>query len=187
MCDVTNVPYGLNGAAHVFAPQKGADEQAVILLDAGVKHICDIVKKDLGIDVSALPGGGAAGASGAGMYAFFGFTLRAGIDVLLDTVKFETLAEDADVIFTGEGRLDSQTLGGKVVSGIGNRAKAIGVPVVAVVGGAKEGAEAIYGHGVTAIFTTNRLPEPFVADPEKCKKNLEFSFDNIIRLLKGIK
>ncbi|MBQ5808736.1 MAG: glycerate kinase [Clostridia bacterium] len=187
MCDVTNVPYGANGAAHVFAPQKGADERTVELLDAGVKHLCDTVKADLGIDVSGLQGGGAAGATGAGMYALFGFKLQAGIDVLLDTVHFEELAADADMVFTGEGRLDSQTLGGKVVSGIGNRAKVIGVPVVAVVGGAKAGAEAIYDHGVTAIFTTNRLAEPFDPDPEKCKRNLEFSVDNIIRLLNGRK
>ncbi len=184
MCDVTNVPYGLNGAAHVFAPQKGADEKSAEILDEGVKHVCEVVKTDLGIDVSELKGGGAAGASGAGMYAFFGFKLQAGIDVLLDTVKFETLAKDADMVFTGEGRLDSQTLGGKVVSGIGNRAKSIGVPVVAVVGGAKEGAEAIYEHGVTAIFSTNRLPEPFTGDPVKSKNNLEFAFDNIMRLFK---
>ncbi len=183
MCDVTNVPYGKNGAAHIFAPQKGADEKTVEILDAGVKHICDIVRTDLGIDVSELRGGGAAGATGAGMYAFLGFKLQAGIDVLLDTVEFETLAKDADMIFTGEGRLDSQTLGGKVVSGIGNRAKAIGVPVVAIVGGVKEGAEAIYDHGVTAIFTTNRLPEPFTGDPEKSKQNLQFAFENIMRIL----
>ena len=119
--------------------------------------------------------------------SFFGFKLQAGIDVLLDTVHFEELAADADMVFTGEGRLDSQTLGGKVVSGIGNRAKVIGVPVIAVVGGAKAGAEAIYDHGVTAIFTTNRLAEPFDPDPEKCKRNLEFSVDNIIRLLNGRK
>lgn len=185
MCDVTNVPYGINGAAHVFAPQKGADEKTVELLDDGVKHLCEVVKNDIGTDVSELRGGGAAGATGAGMYAFFGFRLQAGIDVLLDTVKFETLAKDADMVFTGEGRLDAQTLGGKVISGIGNRAKKLGVPVVAVVGGAKEGAEAIYEHGVTAVFTTNRLPEPFTGDPEKSKKNLEFAFDNIIRLLSG--
>ncbi|MBQ2733874.1 MAG: glycerate kinase [Clostridia bacterium] len=184
MCDVTNVPYGLNGAAHVFAPQKGADERTVEILDAGVKHLCDTVRADLGIDVSELSGGGAAGATGAGMYSFFGFKLQAGIDVLLNAVEFESLAKDADVVFTGEGRLDSQTLGGKVVSGIGNRAKAIGVPVVAVVGGAKEGAEAIYEHGVTAIFSTNRLPEPFTGDPAKSKSNLEFTFDNIMRLFK---
>ncbi|MBQ7010838.1 MAG: glycerate kinase [Clostridia bacterium] len=183
MCDVTNPPYGPMGAAHVFAPQKGADAECVELLDAGVKHLCHKVNAELGTDVSDLRGGGAAGACGAGMHAFFGFRLQAGIDVLLDTVNFEKLAADADMIFTGEGRLDSQTLGGKVVSGIGNRAKALGVPVVAVVGGAKEGCEAIYEHGVTAVFTTNRLAEPFDPNPEKCKQNLAFAFDNIIRIL----
>lgn len=183
MCDVTNPPYGEKGAAYVFAPQKGADKECVKELDAGVKSICNVVTADLGVDVSSLPGGGAAGACGAGMYAFFGFKLQAGIDVLLDTVKFEDLAKDADLIFTGEGCLDSQTLGGKVVSGIGCRAKRIGVPVIAVVGGAKDGAEAIYDHGITAVFTTNRMPEPLTKDTEKCKQNLKFAFDNIIRIL----
>lgn len=184
MCDIDNILYGPTGAAYVFAPQKGADRDMVAALDEGLVHLSRIIKRDLGIDVSSVAGGGAAGGFGAGALAFLGAKLQRGIDAVLDTVKFEKIAADADIVFTGEGKMDSQSIGGKVISGIARRAKLINVPVVAIVGGADEGIDHIYDMGVNAIFTTNRLPEDFSVSRHKSGENLKFAIDNIMKLLK---
>ena len=184
MCDVKNTVYGKSGAAYVYAPQKGATVEQVELLDQGLRHICDVVRNDLGIDVSGLQGGGAAGAMAGGMIAFFGATVKMGIDVVLDTVGFDDLLEGADVVFTGEGKIDSQSLEGKVVCGVAKRASAKGVPVIAVVGGVDGDISPIYGLGVNSVFTINRMPEDFSVSRYKSKKNLSETVDNIFRILK---
>ena len=186
MCDIDNPPFGEFGAARVFAPQKGADEQMVEMLDEGVKHVCAVVKNDLGIDLSNQKGGGAAGAMGAGMVAFFNSKLQMGIDVVLDTVKFDHIAKGAKAVFTGEGKIDSQSLGGKVVIGVARRAKELGVPVIAIVGGAEGDMAKAYEEGVTSIFTINRLPQDLSVSKAYSKQNLAFTTENILRLLKGI-
>ena len=185
MCDIDNPPYGERGAAYVFAPQKGADEQMVKDLDAGVKHVCSIVKEQLGIDVDHLKGGGAAGAMGAGMFAFFNSKLKMGIEVVLDTVKFDHIAKGAKAVFTGEGKLDSQSLGGKVVIGVSRRAKELGVPVIAIVGGADLDLEKAYEQGVLAVFTINRLPQDLSISKSQSDVNLAFTMDNILRMMKS--
>jgi glycerate kinase len=184
MCDIDNPPYGESGASYVFAPQKGADKQMVELLDQGVKHVCSIVKEQLGIDLDQVKGGGAAGAMGAGMVAFFNSKLKMGIEVVLDTVKFDYIAKGAKAVFTGEGKLDSQSLGGKVVIGVSRRAKALGVPVIAVVGGADADLEKAYEQGVSAVFTINRLPQDLAISKTQSDVNLAFTMDNILRTLK---
>ncbi|MBQ3220279.1 MAG: glycerate kinase [Clostridia bacterium] len=184
MCDIDNPPFGINGASHVFAPQKGADKEMVEKLDEGVKNACAVVNNILGIDLSNLPGGGAAGAMGAGMVAFFNSKLLMGIDTVLDTVGFTDIIKDADVIFTGEGKIDSQSLRGKVVIGVSRKAKENGVPVIAVVGGSDGDMTDAYQQGVTAIFSINRLPQDFSISKAHSKENLEFAFDNILRILK---
>lgn len=184
MCDVKNPVCGENGAAYVYAPQKGAKEAQVKELDEGLFHICEIVKRDLGLDIAELPGGGAAGAMAGGMVAFFGAEIKMGIDVVLDTVGFDRLLNGTDLVFTGEGKIDAQSLQGKVVCGVAARAKAKGVPVIAVVGGAEGDLSKAYGMGVTAIFTINRLPENFSVSRYKSKENLSETVDNIMRVLK---
>lgn len=134
MCDIDNPLCGENGAAAVFGPQKGADAQAVRLLDDGLRHLAEVIESDLGGDLLALPGGGAAGGFGAGSAAFLGAKLQMGIETVLELVDFDRLAADADLVITGEGRLDSQSLGGKVVSGVAGRCRALGVPAAALVG-----------------------------------------------------
>lgn len=183
MCDIDNPMYGPTGAAYVFAPQKGADPAAVQFLDDGLRHLCGVMKESLGTDVSALPGGGAAGAMGAGMSVFFGSTLKMGIETVLDTVGFETMIADADLIFTGEGKIDSQSLRGKAVIGIARRAKKQNVPVIAVVGGAEGDMTAAYDEGVTAVFTINRLPQPLSESSRFTRENLAFAVENILRTL----
>ena len=184
MCDINNPPYGPKGAAKVFAPQKGADPEMVEFLDDGVKHLCGLVNDKLGIDLSNLSGGGAAGAMGAGMVAFFGAKLDMGIDIVLNTVSFDKVISDADVIFTGEGKIDSQSLSGKVVIGVARKAKQKGVPVIAVVGGADGDLSLAYEQGVSAIFAINKMPQDFSISRNFSKENLTFTMDNILRTLK---
>lgn len=196
MCDIDNPMYGPSGASFVFAPQKGADPEMVRFLDDGLRHLAEVIRRDLGLDLAQVPGTGAAGAMGAGMMAFFGSGLKMGIETVLDTVGFDDIISDADMIFTGEGKLDTQSLRGKVVAGVAARAArraangAAGgvagrVPVIAVVGGADEGIEGAYDAGVTAIFPINRRPEPFEVSRNRSAENLAFTMDNILRLMKG--
>ena len=186
MCDIDNPPYGERGAARVFAPQKGADEQAVLALDEGVKHICEVVARDINKELSALKGGGAAGAMGAGMAAFFNSELKMGIDTVLETVGFSEIVQDADLVFTGEGKIDSQSLRGKVVIGVAKAAKKAGVPVVAIVGGSEGDMAEAYQNGVTAIVPINRLPQDFSISRYHSEENLSFAVENILRLLKAM-
>ena len=139
----------------------------------------------MGIDASELVGGGAAGAMAAGAYAFFGGKIRMGIEVVLDTVGFDTLLDTADFVFTGEGKIDSQSLQGKVVYGVAKRASAKRVPVIVVVGGADGDISPLYDIGVNSVFTINRMPEDFSISRYKSEENLTQTVDNILRLLKA--
>ena len=184
MCDVKNSVFGENGAAYVYAPQKGAAKADVEILDAGLRHICRIVKRDVGMDVALLQGGGAAGAMAAGMVSFLNAEIKMGIDTVLSVVNFDEILEGATAVFTGEGKLDSQSLQGKVVCGVAKRAKEKGVPVIAIVGGVEGDVSAIYQMGVNSIFTINRLPEDFSVSRFKSEENLRQTADNVIRLMK---
>ena len=184
MCDVDNLPYGKSGASYVFAPQKGADENMVKILDDGVKWACKAVKECLGVHLDTLKGGGAAGALGAGVVAFLGGKLQMGIDTVLQTVGFNKMLENTDLVFTGEGKIDGQSLRGKVVIGVARAAKKVGVPVIAVVGGAEGDMQKAYDEGVSAIFSINRMPEAFETAKFKSKENLAFAMDNLLKTFK---
>ena len=183
LCDIDNPLCGPTGAAAVFGPQKGADEEMVKRLDMGLRHVARRWLEDLGQDLLFLPGGGAAGGMGAGMAAFFGGRLRSGIDTLLDAVGFDGLAKDADLILTGEGKLDGQTAHGKAICGIAKRAKALGVPVVALVGGSEGDLAPLYEAGLTAVFSINRLPRALEDSAPYTAENLAHTLDNVLRLL----
>ena len=185
MCDVDNPPYGKDGASYVFAKQKGANDKEIELLDDGVKHICEIVKKDLGKDLSNLVGGGAAGAMACGLVAFFDAKLKMGIDTILDVTKFDDIVDENTIIFTGEGKIDSQSVRGKVVSGISKRAKEKGAKVIVIVGGAEGDLSLAYELGVNSIFAINRLPEDFSISKHKSLQNLKETFENVLRLIKS--
>ena len=187
MCDIDNPLYGPTGAAYVFSPQKGASPEEVALLDRGLRHLAKMIKQDLKVDVSNIPGGGAAGGIGAGVVAFLNAQLRMGIETVLDTVHFENMIKDADMILTGEGKLDGQSLRGKVIAGVTRRAKKAGVPVVAVVGGIGEGAEEAYKEGLSAMFSINRMPIDFSLARLDAKSNLALAVDNIMRLIQCVK
>ncbi|WP_428770462.1 glycerate kinase [Treponema sp. HNW] len=185
MCDIDNPLYGTNGAAYIFGPQKGADETAVQELDAGLRHLSDIVKKDLGIDKADFPGAGAAGGMGYGMLSFLGAELKMGIETVLDTTDFDRKLKGADFVFTGEGKIDSQSLRGKVVIGVARRAKKAGVPVIAVVGDAEAGLDAAYDTGVTAVFSINRLAVPFSEAKKTAEADLSAAMRDILRLIRA--
>lgn len=129
--DVRNPLIGPNGASAVYGPQKGANPAMAAELDAALTHYAAIVRRDLGRDVAELPGAGAAGGLGAALAAFLNANFRAGIDVVLDAADFEAQARDADWVLTGEGRIDSQTLSGKAISGVLARCQTLGVPLIA--------------------------------------------------------
>lgn len=186
MCDIENPMYGPEGAAYIFAPQKGATENEVKLLNEGLIHLADVIKQDLCADVATIPGAGAAGAMGAGMIAFFGAQLQMGIETMLDTVHFSEIVKDAGLVITGEGKLDSQSLRGKVVIGVAKRAQDAGIPVIALVGGAESDISDVYEKGVTAIFPINRLPEDFSISKEKSAENLAATAQDVLRLVKCI-
>jgi len=133
-CDVTNPLTGSEGASFIFGPQKGADGAAVGSLDTALRRYAEVLRKDLGLDVETMPGGGAAGGLGAGLVAFCGARLTSGIDVVLDVTGFDDALSSSDLVLTGEGRIDRQTRSGKALSGILRRARVRHVPVAAVAG-----------------------------------------------------
>ena len=187
MCDIDNTLCGPSGAAAVFGPQKGADEAMVRRLDEGLLHLAQMIRRDLGTEVLTLPGGGAAGGFGAGAAAFLDSQLRMGIDVVLELAEFDRRAAGADLIITGEGRLDSQSLRGKVVIGVARRAKALGVPVAALVGGSETDISAVYAEGVSGVFPINPLPLPFGEVRLHCRENLRFTAGNLLRFYQSIR
>ena len=153
-CDVTNPLFGADGAAYVFAPQKGANAEQVGLLDRGLHHMADILKRDLNFNSENLPGAGAAGGLGAGASAFLNAELRSGIDIVLDESGFDKLAANADIVITGEGRFDSQSVNGKVMSGVCRRAAKAGAKVYAVCGCASNDADPA-ALGIEKLFVSS--------------------------------
>jgi glycerate kinase len=152
-CDVANPLLGVRGAAAVFGPQKGASPQMVAKLDANLARWAERLRLDLGRVVAALPGAGAAGGFGAGLAALLGATLRPGIDLVLDALRFDELLAEADLCLTGEGALDASSLHGKATLGVARRCRAAGVPCVALCGRREPEADALLDHGLTAMFT----------------------------------
>ena len=151
MCDVDNPLYGSQGAAYVFAPQKGADPPMVEMLDQNLRAFANLIRNQLGINVSNIPGGGAAGGAGAGAYVFLDARLRPGAQIVLEMNRFDDRLKEADLVITGEGSLDTQSLHGKVVVTVSDHAKAGRVPVVAIVGTTKGDISRIYEHGVIQV------------------------------------
>lgn len=180
MCDIDNPLCGPTGASAVFGPQKGADPDMVRRLDENLGHLADIMARDLGRDLRDMPGAGAAGGMGCGMAGFLNSRLQMGIETVLDTVGFDNLLADADLVMTGEGRIDGQSLRGKVVVGVARRAKAKGVPVVAVVGDIGDDVEAVYDMGVTGIFSTNRVAIPFREAKGRAESDLRLTARNLL-------
>ena len=184
MCDIDNPFYGTKGAAHIFGPQKGADPEMVKTLNANLESLASVIKRDCNLDVQTIPGSGAAGGMGGGMAAFFKSNLQMGIETVLDTVNFDKLLESTDLVLTGEGKIDSQSLRGKVVIGVARRAKKANVPVVAVVGDISDDVEGAYDEGVSGIFSINRLAVDFKVAKTRAHQDMERTVDNLMRFVK---
>lgn len=152
-CDVDNSLTGARGASAVFGPQKGASPEMVARLDANLGHFSRLVARDLGVEVADIPGAGAAGGMGAALLAFLGAELRPGIDVVSKVVGLERLLVGAQLLITGEGRIDSQTVFGKTPVGVARMAKRQGVPVIALAGSLSADAAVVYPHGIDALFS----------------------------------
>ena len=185
MCDIDNPMYGRRGAAYIFAPQKGADDGMVKFLDGQLRALDRAIGKDLGLHVADLPGAGAAGGFGAGCVAFLGARLKSGIETVLDTVDFDGRVAGADVVFTGEGRIDSQSVHGKVIDGVSRRASRAGVPLVAIVGDVGDDGYGAYDAGVTAIFSINRLAIPFSEAWRRSRQDYARTFEDVLRLIRA--
>ena len=186
MCDIDNPLCGSAGASAVFGPQKGATPDMVKVLDGNLFHLAEIIRKDLGVEIAELPGAGAAGGMGGGAVAFWNGKLQMGIETVLDTVDFDGIVQGARLVLTGEGRLDGQSVRGKVVAGVATRAKRAKVPVVAVVGAIGDGADGIYDLGVCSVFTTNHMPVPFEVAKLHAHENLRRTARNLMGFLRAM-
>ena len=181
LCDVTNPLYGEEGAAFVFAPQKGADAQMTVLLDEGLRHLGEIMERDCSAAVTDLPGAGAAGGMGAGAVAFLGARFASGIDAVLEAVDFDRALEGCTLVITGEGKVDAQSECGKAIGGIAARAKRKGVPVAVLTGNALGAEKSLYDAGVTAVFPIGRQPESFAQAALRIEENLRSTARDMLR------
>ena len=152
MCDVDNPLTGERGATYVYGPQKGADEEALEELESGMRNYRDAIRELTGIDCDEVAGAGAAGGIGAALYALLGADLKPGIEIMLDLTGFDKALAGADMVITGEGRADFQSLCGKAMQGVGRRAKERGIPVTAIVGSLGEGWEELLECGIGRII-----------------------------------
>ena len=153
-CDVDNPLTGPRGAAQVYGPQKGATPEMVEQLDAGLENLAAVIRRDLGKNVSRVPGSGAAGGLGAGLLAFLHGELRPGIDIVIDAVQLAKRLKGCDLVITGEGRMDGQTAFGKTPAGVAGVAKSMGLPVIALAGCFGAGVSRVHKIGIDACFST---------------------------------
>lgn len=179
-CDVDNPLTGENGATRVYGPQKGATLKMIEELERGLGHFGDLIREKKGIDVNSYPGSGAAGGLGAGMMVFLGGKLQPGVELVLDTVRFEDKIKGADLVITGEGRLDKQTIYGKTALGVVRRSKKI--PVVAVGGWVEPEIALLREEGLTAFFSILDRPRSLEEAMKIAPMLLERSCEEIIRL-----
>lgn len=152
-CDVTNPLTGPEGASAIFGPQKGATPQMVAELDGALGHYAQVIKRTLGVDVEQVPGAGAAGGMGAGLLAFCRAELRQGIEIVTEALGLDALVRDATLVITGEGRIDSQSIKGKVPIGVARVAKRYGKPVIGIAGSLSDDVGVVHQHGVDAVFS----------------------------------
>ena len=182
LCDVQNPLCGPNGAARVFGPQKGATPAMVETLDAGLGRLGEVLEREVGRPLAQMPGAGAAGGLAAGLAGFLGARLRPGIDVILDLLDVPRRLRAADLALTGEGQLDRQTSGGKVIAGLARAADEAGVPVVAIAGRVVPQARELYTRGLRAAFSLADGPRSL----EECEAHgaalLARASENVVRL-----
>ncbi|NUO01489.1 MAG: glycerate kinase [Saprospiraceae bacterium] len=183
MCDVNNPLYGPEGAAQVYAPQKGADAVAVAELDAGLAHFSDVLKAFSGTDIAGIPGAGAAGGLGAGALFFLNARMRSGIDAVMEYTGFEAALSGIDLIVTGEGKIDRQTSKGKLISGITRRAAERNLPVIAFCGAVEVADSEIRDMGLLAAFSIQTKPLQLAEAIAQTAAGLEQTATQVFRVM----
>lgn len=188
-CDVNNPLYGENGAAYIYGPQKGATEEIVKELDKGLKNFAEVVKKDLGKDIAHIEGAGAAGGLGFGFLGFLNSKLESGIKIILDEIKLEEVVKDADIVITGEGRLDNQTAMGKAPIGVAKLAKKHGAKVIAIAGCTTPDAVKSNEEGIDAYFSivNKAMTIDEAMKKENATQNMIETTIQIFNLIKAVK
>ena len=178
LCDVKNPLYGENGAAFVYAGQKGANSEEILRLDKALRHLSDVAKETLKADYSQESGAGAAGGMGFACLAFFKGKLKGGIDCILDAVNFESIARSADIVITGEGKMDRQSLMGKAVFGVARRSGS--TKVIAVVGSNEADSDDVKKAGVAEVIETNPNHLPFDEIKHRAAQDLKLAARKIV-------
>lgn len=184
ICDVNNPLTGPKGATAIYGPQKGVTREMFEVLEAGMINYAKVAKKHLGKDIDNVPGAGAAGGLGAAFMGFFNASLKQGIETILDYVDFDKLLNDVDLVVTGEGNMDGQSVYGKVPVGISTRCKKRGIPVIAIVGGVGENAQAVYDYGIDSIITTVNRAMSLNEALSRSEELLKDAADRMFRLIK---
>ncbi|NLZ38576.1 MAG: glycerate kinase [Firmicutes bacterium] len=181
--DVTNPLCGERGASFVYGPQKGATQESIEYLDRSLYHYATIIKEQLGKDINDIPGAGAAGGLGAGLIVFCNGVLRSGIEIILDLLNIDQHLLDADLVITGEGQIDEQTINGKVPIGVARRAKKYGVPVLAITGSIGEKTEEIHEKGIDAMVSIINQPMELKYAMENAAALITQASERAMRLL----
>ena len=178
-CDVTNPLVGDSGASRIFGPQKGASEAMIVELDNNLSHYADVIKKALHVDVKDVPGAGAAGGMGAALMAFLGAELKSGIEIVTTALNLEEHIHDCTLVITGEGRIDSQSIHGKVPIGVANVAKKYHKPVIGIAGSLTNDVGVVHQHGIDAVFSV-------LTSIGTLDEALRGAYDNICRASRNI-
>lgn len=184
-CDVDNQLLGEQGATYVFGPQKGVKPDQLELFDHCLRTLAEVIDRDLNKNAFDLIGGGAAGGLGAGLSVFCNAELRNGFDIISDVVGLRSHIKDADLVITGEGRIDSQSARGKVPSGVGNLAFEYSVPVIGIAGSLAHDVDELYQQGVTAVFSITNTPMTLDEAYKNSKQNLINTCKNIALIIKS--
>ncbi|MDK2917538.1 MAG: glycerate 2-kinase [Candidatus Petromonas sp.] len=182
-CDVNNPLVGEKGASYVFGPQKGATEEMVKVLDENLRHYGVKIKECLGIDIVEVPGAGAAGGLGAGLMAFLNGTLKNGLEMVVEYTKLEQKVKEADMVWTGEGSIDHQTIYGKTPYGVARVAKKYKLPVIALAGRIGDGIEPLYDSGIDAIYSIMQGVSSLEDALINGRRNVKKTSENVARLI----
>ncbi|HAS6084033.1 TPA: glycerate kinase [Vibrio vulnificus] len=178
-CDVDNPLCGTKGASAVFGPQKGATPEMVAILDENLAHYASIIKQQLGADVRDMAGAGAAGGMGAALLGLLNAELRPGIEIVMDAVRLDEIVADADLVITGEGRIDSQTIHGKTPIGVARTAKKHDLPVIGIAGCLSADCGVVHEHGLDAVFAVVNRSVDLPTALAEAAENVELTARNV--------
>ena len=184
-CDVNNPLTGPTGASAIYGPQKGATPEMIERLDAALLHFAEVVKRDIGVEINDIPGSGAAGGLGGGMIAFTNGELRAGVDIVLDTVRLDDYLTGCNLVITGEGSMDHSTIYNKAPVGVAERTKRLGIPVVGISGSLGAGFQDVHEHGIDALAAITPGPLTLDEASERAAELISNATEQALRFMKA--